>query len=111
MNTPPESLATMEAAKFALWAYDGRRPELWDLSFERSAETTDTPIGQALQKMRQCWGRDRTYADRRRLRAAAQAVRSALDAAYPPHSWHWTTTVSVAVVSAVTLFVLYRIST
>lgn len=110
MKTPPENLATIEAANFAVMAYDGRIPGLWDLSCERSAETADTPIGRALAKMRQCWGHERTYADRRRLRSAANGVRAALDAAHPPHSWHWTTTSSIAVVSAFVILALYRMT-
>lgn len=110
-KSPPESQATRDAANLALRAFDGKLQKPWDESLQISPETADTPIGRALERMRQCWGCEQTYADRRRLRTAASGVRTALNTAYPPHSWHWTTTSSVAVISAVAIFVLYRIST
>lgn len=107
-KSPPESQATIEAAHFALQAFDGKCPELWDLSFDRSGTTADTPIGIALENLRRCWGHDRTYAERRRIRQAANTLRKTIDDAFPPHHLHWQTVTVLAVVSAVAIFVLYR---
>jgi hypothetical protein len=92
-------------------AFDSRNSDLWQLSLQRSDTTDPTPIGIALENLRQRWGHERTYAQRRELRSAAGNLRKALAVAFPPHRIPWQTTVTLAILSTLAIIALYRIST